>query len=91
MTNALIDRLIRIKDGLTNRGDRDAINDACAAISAIAELRRLREENARLREALNLIDALDPEDMIRVLNRDAACGLVQRMGDIARAALEPKP
>jgi hypothetical protein len=91
MSNTLIDRLIRIKDGLTNRADRDAINDACAAISAVAELRRLREENDRLWEALDLINALDPEDMILVLDRNAACGLVQRMGDIARAALEPKP
>lgn len=34
MSNELIDRLIRIKDGMTNRADRDAINDACAAIAA---------------------------------------------------------
>jgi hypothetical protein len=32
-TNALIDRLIRIKDGLTHRADRDAINEACAAFT----------------------------------------------------------
>jgi hypothetical protein len=31
--NTTIDRLIRIKDSMTNRADRDAINDACEALS----------------------------------------------------------
>lgn len=31
--NELIDRLIRIKDQLSSKSDRDAINDACAALA----------------------------------------------------------
>lgn len=34
-TNEIIDRLIRIKDGLTQREDRDAINEACQALTNI--------------------------------------------------------
>ena len=46
------------------------------------------KEIERLRAALNSIDALDPEwQGIENLSRDAAAGLVMRMGDIARAAL----
>lgn len=48
-TNELIDRLIRIKDGLTQREDRDAINEACERLKladelALFELHKLSEE-----------------------------------------------
>lgn len=38
--NTTIDRLIRIKDGLTNSADRDAINDACEALSSAHNVAR---------------------------------------------------
>jgi uncharacterized small protein (DUF1192 family) len=51
-TDALIDRLIRIKDGLTLRAYRDAINEVCAAISGVAakdaEIAALHAEIDRL-------------------------------------------
>ncbi len=31
--NALIDKLITVKDGLPNRTDRDIINDACSELA----------------------------------------------------------
>ena len=37
-TNELIDRLIRIKDGLTQSADRDAINAACERLKLADEL-----------------------------------------------------
>ena len=33
--NKIIDRLIRIKDGLTDRASRDAINEACGALASL--------------------------------------------------------
>lgn len=33
----LIEQLIRIKDSLTRREDRDAINEACAAITRLRQ------------------------------------------------------
>lgn len=46
-------------------------------------------ENARLREGLTHIDALDPEwQGIESLGNDAVRGLVLRMGEIARATLK---
>jgi hypothetical protein len=44
-------------------------------------------EVQRLTEALNLIDALDPESAVNGCHPDALRGLVNRMGQIARAAL----
>lgn len=38
-------------------------------------------------EAMNAIDALDPEGMIEGCSQSALCGLVLRMGEIARAAI----
>lgn len=47
----------------------------------------LEEENRRLREALNLIDALDPEAKAHGFDRSALIGIINRIGEIARAAL----
>jgi hypothetical protein len=49
----------------------------------------LQAENERLRAVLNQIDALDPEwQGIESWHPDAVKGLVLRMGEIARTALE---
>ena len=45
------------------------------------------DEVARLREALVQVDALDPEGMVSGCSESALRGLVNRMGNIARAAL----
>ena len=57
---------------------------ANALIAQDAELKRLRE-------ALNGIDALDPEHLIDGCSASALRGLVLRMGELARAALGEKP
>lgn len=44
-------------------------------------------ERDRMKEALNCIDALDPEEHLFGVSHDACRGLVGRMGQIARAAL----
>jgi len=44
-------------------------------------------EAPELAEALVQIDALDPEDGVNGCSREALAGLVNRMGEIARAAL----
>jgi hypothetical protein len=44
-------------------------------------------DRGELVEALNLIDALDPEGQVYSCSADALRGLVLRMGEIARAAL----
>lgn len=54
-----------------------------------AENARLLARNAVLEKALNLIDALDPEDQIYGCSHDATRGLVIQMGQHARAALTP--
>lgn len=55
-----------------------------ALIAQDAELKRYRE-------ALNAIDALDPEHLIDGCSMSALRGLVLRMGELARAALGEKP
>ena len=45
------------------------------------------DEIARLRKALAHVDALDPEGMVSGCSEAALRGLVNRMGEIARAAL----
>ncbi len=63
-------------------------NDITVLDAAIA-ISWLEAENARLREQLTQIDALDPEwHGIESLGNDAVRGLVLRMGEIARAALK---
>lgn len=68
--NSLIDRLIRIKDGLTDRASRDAINDACAVLSKVrgleSSIRQIIAANADFREGMGpdwegdlLQDAID--------------------------------
>ena len=53
--NTTIDRLIRIKDGLTHRADRDAINEACAALSQAHNVARPLGL-----ELANILDAAQP-------------------------------
>ena len=67
-----------LKDG------QDALDRAEAAE---AEAATLRDRLARMEEALNAIDALDPEGRIGDCSVNAISGLVLRMGGIARAAL----
>ena len=55
---------------------------------ALVENGELKAENARLREALVAIDALDPENMIEGCSQQSLRGLVLRMGELARAALK---
>ena len=52
-----------------------------------ARVPTLEAEILRLREALAHIDALDPESQIDGVSQHAMRGLVLRMGEIARAAL----
>lgn len=52
--------------------------------NAEAELARLRAENEAMREALTLIDALDPEEHVYGCSTDALRGLVIQMGRLAR-------
>jgi len=52
------------------------------------ELLALRADVSRFRDALNQIDALDPEwQGVESISNEAARGLILRMGEIARAAL----
>lgn len=68
---------------------RDFLNgerfpDSASRISA------LEAEVGRLREALNYIDALDPESHMLGFSADALRGIVSRIGERARAALADK-
>lgn len=54
----------------------------------LSENDRLFAENERLRDVLRHIDALDPEGKAIGCSADALRGLVNRMGAIARSALE---
>lgn len=62
----------------------DFCRDAWAAADLIARLTAERDE---AREALNGINALDPESNARACSYDALVGLVNMMGERARAAL----
>lgn len=55
---------------------------------AQAKIDARRAENDRMRRALNMVDALDPEELAGLCSQDALCGLVRKMGDFARAALQ---
>ena len=83
----------------------ETIDEAAAEITALrAEVEKWHDgwmtaegrlvdaeaERDRLREALTVIDALDPEIGIDDLSEAAVRGLVWRMGKIARAALTTK-
>ena len=68
-----------------------ALNDRYAA-ECLAKIATLKSERDALREALEHIDALDPESSrIDGISESAAKGLVMRMGQIARAALLRDP
>ena len=55
-----------------------------------AEAATLRDEVERLRGALTVIDAMDPEGQINGFSESALRGTVLHMGAVARAALEGK-
>ena len=59
--------------------------DALALVSCI---KSLTSERDRLREALAMIDAIDPEHHIDGCAQTVVRGLVLRMGETARAALK---
>jgi hypothetical protein len=59
-----------------------------AVTAAEAQLAARDAENAKLREALLHIDAIDPEHLIDGCAPAAIRGFVLRMGEIARAALQ---
>ena len=101
----LVERLRRFHDRLNCRVDevtgtrfktdveREAEIGAATTLcwQAADEITRLTARVAELEGALNQIDAIDPEDGIYGCSHDATRGLVIRMGQIARTALEPKP
>lgn len=69
--------------GTFHRGDRNF----GTGYDMIQTIEALEAENARLRDALNIIDALDPEGHVNGCSTDALRGLIGRMGRTARAAL----
>ena len=74
--NALIDRLIRIKDGTNRPDDREAINEACR------EMAERATEVMRMRKALHYYADFtdDPHDGPWAVNSDD-------FGTVARRAL----
>ena len=59
-----------------------------ALMGLLADARSERDAlRAKAVEALTNIDALDPENLVVGCSQDALSGLVNRMGDIARATL----
>jgi hypothetical protein len=83
-------------------GEKQSVKDkaSAAAVSAAliaaapdlaAALLAAWDREAKLREALNNIDAIDPEAMIDGFSEHAIKGLVHCMGAIARAALGDTP
>jgi hypothetical protein len=76
-TNAMIARHAEVVGTLKRRAE--AADAALAASEARVE---------KMREALNNIDALDPESKANGCSPDALRGLLNRMGEIARTALE---
>jgi len=94
MTDDLVKRLLNAPaDGL---GTENLSVEAAARIEALkAHYEILWETNLRigierdrLREALAMIDAIDPEHHIDGCAQTVVRGLVLRMGEISRAALK---
>lgn len=80
------------KSAMINMGEKIAWGSETALMDqAVAALIAQDAELKRLREALNGIDALDPEHLIDGCSASALRGLVLRMGELARAALGEKP
>lgn len=79
MSGDLVERLQAL--ARAKHDDLSVANEAADLIEAQAG------EIERLRKALNEIDALDPEEHSAGCSIDALRGLVIRMGEIARAAL----
>ena len=84
MSDDLVRRLKSCAKDCTMLGDEV---DAAFFNEAAQALTEARAEIERLRKALNEIDALDPEEHSAGCSIDALRGLVIRMGEIARAAL----
>ena len=76
---------------LTSNNDswiaRDGVVSSEANARRIARVPDMEKEILRLREALTLIDALDPETQINGVSHQALRGLVLKIGEIARNAL----
>ena len=66
----------------------DGLGPEEATDAIMALIKSERAEKQALREALELIDAHDPEARINECSEDALRGFVNRMGRIARDALE---
>ncbi len=58
-----------------------------AFAEAADRITALQAQNRKLVEALNNVDALDPEGNIDACSHSALRGLVLRMGEISRAAI----
>ena len=85
------DALIAQRDAVPFDTDALGMGLEMAAQSTIRIVTKERDEaladNARLREALAMIDAIDPEYRIDGCAQAVVRGLVLRMGEVARAAL----
>ena len=74
----------------------ERLRKACDKWSEVSQQNFQRAKTAeterdRMRAALTQIDALDPEGAISGCSADATRGLVNRMGETARAALAQEP
>lgn len=85
-----IEALIAERDDALGEWDKAIVlADKAAALMNKMDTRRIAAEAklAKAVEALLVVDALDPESLVGGCSRDALSGLVNRMGDKARATL----
>jgi len=74
------------RQGSGHREDLDEI--ANVSVERLRRAKAAEAERDRLREALAMIDAIDPEHHIDGCAQTVVRGLVLRMGEISRAALK---
>ena len=88
MSDDLVKRLRSMHWCVTTETNGVGVSDRNVALEAADHIEQLTAERDRLRKALAMIDAIDPEHHIDGCALTVVRGLVLRMGETARAALK---